>query len=48
VDRLQVVAAIAGDREDREVTEQPGDVVNQDIAFAKEQRWPDDGIREAG
>ena len=47
VHRLQPVAAVARDPEHREVPEQPGDVVDQHVALAKEQGGTDDRVRQA-
>src|SRR5207237_8926775 len=42
-DRLDGIAAVAPDPEDRQMAEQPGDVVDQDVALAADDSRPDDG-----
>ena len=44
VHRLRPVLATAGDGEHREAPQQPSDVVEQNVSFAKYQGWPDYGV----
>ena len=44
---LHEIVAAAIDREDRKAAQRPGDVVDQDVAFPKDQGRPDDGVGDA-
>src|SRR5215211_4691352 len=49
VDRLHQVAAVARHDEERHASQDPGDVVGQDVPpTAEEERWPDDRVRNVG
>src|ERR1051325_8137536 len=41
-DRLQTEITLAGDSEPRKSPQEPRDVVDQDVACAKDESWPDD------
>lgn len=47
MDRAHAVPAVAGDGEHRDVTQKPGDVVDQDSVTAKQDGRPEYRIAEA-
>ena len=48
VDRLEAVLTIPEHPKHRELPERPGNVVDQDVLFPKQDRWPQDCVRKAG
>jgi len=48
VERAEAVLAVAEEAEDGEVSEDPGDVVDEDVAAAEEDAGSDDGVGDAG